>query len=369
MRFDEKKYNDVLTDAFEKNKHMKPSFVSLISLVPEKGEKYVATVLCKNKSGRDVCICINNSASKTLLYYSDDGTIEYIGNLTEPDHSYTGGCYYIEDGCVYGFPRNSNKLLKISVDEKSIDEIDIGLDASADIADRKPSLGHHYGGVLVGDNLICPPRASKYVLIIDIKNHSHKKIYNQIFESHHYNCAVLHPNGKVYFTPMQGSSVAEFDPQSEDIRLVGERVPAALFSGTVYTDGCIYCFSQHEGGLFRVDAANNKCVLVKDKAGDVPIGGSYGAITHYNGKIYNIPGNTKHFFEYDPRTNESRAFCTFDDGRFNRDKWAGGALLPNGNIFLTPCKGRFAAELIFEGEPMISEEMNEMIRTEYFKAF
>lgn len=366
MQFDE--YKDILLDTFEKNKDMKVTLVSLGPMLEmTANEKYVGCVYCMDKMGRGVCVCINNSASKTMLYYPETKTVEYIGDL-KLDHSYSTGVYYDADGCVYGFPRNSNKLLKIDINNKTVEEIDIALDASSDIANLKKHFGHHYGGTLVGDRIICPPRASKYALVIDLKNYTHEKIYSEIFEKNHYSCSVLHPNGKLYFMPLRSSAVAEFDPDNNEIRLIGEPSPLSLFGGAVYSDGCIYCFTHTDESIFRIDIANRKCEMVINKPNKGHANGSFGAIVHFNGKIYNIPGNSANFYEYDPRTNQSKIFCTFNDGRYYSAKWAGGVLLPNGNIFLVPCRGRFAAEISFDREPVISDDMLALIKAGRFNA-
>ncbi|MCH5249294.1 MAG: PQQ-like beta-propeller repeat protein [Lachnospiraceae bacterium] len=367
MQFDMHSYQAIMQNVFSANKDMNVIGVHVRRLISNvSSEKYIGCVYCKNQHGEEVCVNINNSASQTMLYYPETQKTEFIGSLPNLKFSYTCGAYYEKNGYAYGFPRNSNKLLRININEKTVEEIDIGLDHFK-IADKEILYGHHYGGALINDKIILPPRVgANYILCIDLNNYTCKKIFSPVLETNRFNGAILHPNGNIYFMPSNKSSVIEFDPLTENVGIIGQPVPVNLFGGTVYLDGCIYSFSQKEG-LYRIDIANSKTELVTDKAGDTPIGGCYGTITHFNGKIYGIPGNFSNLCEYDPVTEKARIYCTFDDGRFNKDKWAGGQLLTNGNIYMVPAFGRFVAEIVFDGEPVISEEMRGLIFSGKFK--
>lgn len=366
LHFDEERYYKILSETFHTNRDVKFSRISLAKLVTGGGEKYVGCVHCKNNFGEEICVNINNSAEKTMLYYPSDRRVEYIGNIAGLKFSYTGGGFCEEDGMVYGFPRNSNKVLKIDVNTKTVEEIDIGLPV-VPVEDKKIIFGHHYGGIMPG-NVICnPPRLSNELWLIDVKSKIYRCGQHEILKENNYNGAVLHPNGKIYFTPMKNSRVAEFDFIHSSIRTVGEPVSNALFGGITYTDGCIYSFSQNVG-LYRIDPKENKVEMICDKTvGNIPIYGSYGTICHYNGKIYNIPGNSVYLYEYDPEKNKCKTVFTFKDGRFNNAKWAGGTLLENGNIYLAPAFGRFAAEIEFHGKIDISEEMRQLTYGNYLK--
>lgn len=364
MLFDEQKYQKTLAETFHANRGMKFSHLALVKLVQRGGEKYVGCVHCKDNSGREICVNINNSAEKTMLYYPYERRVEFIGNLAGLKFSYTGGGFY--DGMVYGFMRNSNKLLKIDVNDKQVEEIDIGIPA-VQVESEKIIYGHHYGGIMLGNVIVTPPRLSNELYLIDVKAKTYKCKQHYLFDKNHYNGAVLSPNGKIYFTPMKRSCVAEFDLIHQTIRTIGESVSNALFGGITYADGCIYSFSQNVG-LYRINPHENKVEMIRDKTDDgILIGGSYGTICHYNGKIYNIPGNSANFYEYNPETDKCKVVSTFYDGRFNNAKWAGGALLENGNIFLVPAFGRFVAEIEFQGKVNISDNMRQLIYENYFK--
>lgn len=370
MQF-EKRYSEILLKSFEANKDIKPLYVSLISNVSsvvEAKEKYIGGVYCTDINNNEAFVCVNHSSNKSLLYYPGTQKIEYFGDL-KLFYSYACGVFYPVDGCVYGFPRISNRVLKIDINQKVSQEIDIDFDASSELEGKNVKVGHHYGGVLIDDIMISPPRYSNYILTIDLRNYTYQKIYFKELESNLYNSAILHPNGNVYFTPLGGSAFAEYNPRTEELNLIGERMDASFFGGTVYADGCIYCFSQGRGGLFRIDVNNKNVELIADKlSNDVFISGCIGAITHFNGNIYSIPGATNHCFEYNPRANVCREYCIFDDGRFNNAKWAGGALFSNGDICMSPAFGRFAAAIKFNKKPYVSEDMLNLMKSGYFKA-
>lgn len=359
-------YNEILSKTFSQNKSMVPLGLNLREKISDESSgKYVGCVYCKNQHGEEVCVNINNCAPQTMLYYPRTGKSEFIGNLPNLHFSYTCGAYYNKTNLVYGFPRNSNNLLKIDINNKTVEEIHIGLN---DIFSSNTVYGHHYGGVLTNGKIFIPPRMeANYILCIDPEKHTCKKISDPVLNVNKFNSAVMHPNGKIYLMPYNNSSVTEFDPLTESIKVIGNFVPVNLFGGAVYSDGCIYSFSQG-AGLYRIDPANNKTYLIADKAGNTPIGGCYGTVVHFNGKIYGIPGRSNNFCEYDPSTGKTRIYCQFDDGRFNDAKWAGGQLLTNGNIYMVPAFGRFTAEIAFSDSPNISDDMLNLIYSGYFKA-
>gem|GEM_PF-5505553 len=366
MLFDEQTYYKTLEETFRANREVKPSHIALVKLISGGEGKYVGCVHCKDNSGRELCVNINNSAEKTLLYFPAERRVEYIGNLTGLKFSYTGGGFCKEDGKVYGFLRNSNKILKADINALQVEEVDVGIPA-VPVEDKKIIFGHHYGGIMLGNVIVSPPRLHNELWLVDVKSKIYKRAQHEILEKNNYNGAVLHPNGKIYFTPMKGSRVAELDLNHTSIKTIGEPVADALFGGITYADGCIYSFSQNVG-LYRISPSENKVERIRDKTDDgILISGCYGTIVHYNGKIYNIPGNSEYLYEYDPASGKCRAVCQFKDGRFNAAKWAGGALLENGNVYLCPAFGRFVAEVEFEGEVKISDGMRQLIYENYFK--
>ncbi|MDL2288185.1 hypothetical protein LJC32_02255, partial [Oscillospiraceae bacterium OttesenSCG-928-F05] len=99
------------------------------------------------------------------------------------------------------------------------------------------------------------------------------------------------------------------------------------------------------------------------------ITGVYGTKLHFNGKLYGVPGNATCVFEYDPRTNTAEVVGRFDDGRYNQAKFAGGAVLPDGDIFLVPAFGRFAGKFVFDGAPKLSKTMKGLLKSPYFNGY
>ncbi|WP_029545258.1 PQQ-binding-like beta-propeller repeat protein [Selenomonas sp. AB3002] len=365
LLFDEEQYRKVLLRTFELNKDVNFKRISLVKCIAsESSEKYVGCVHCKNDNDEEVIVNINNSAPKTMLYYPKKCDVEFIGEIPGLHFSYTGGCTW-KNRHIYGFMRNSCRLLDIDINMKTVKEVDCSIDGSK--LNSRTVMGHHYGGVMKNDTLVIPPRLAEDVLLIDLEHQTCKQVRHSAFRDNNYNGAVLHPNGKVYFTPMHGSAVAEFDLENLSVRMVGERISNSLFGGAVYIDGCIYSFSQNKG-LYCIDPKRGCVELVLEKTEEgCQIFGSYGTVLHYNGKIYNIPGNSKYVYEYDPTKQNCKVVSTFNDGRFNTAKWAGGVLLENGNIYLTPAFGRFVCELHFDKKAIVSDDMRALIYSQYMK--
>jgi len=337
---------------------MKPQGIRLLYYFKE-GGKYVGCVHCHD--GDERCVCVCSSAEKALLWNCDIKQFSQVGCLKYLHFSYTGGIYYEKDKCVYGAPRNAEKLLRINTDTWEVSQI--GILDEADVTTNV--YGHHYCGRLVGNCLYCPPRLADYLLVINLDTYEIDKIYHPVFKDNCYNGAILHPNGKLYFTPMRGSRLAEFDPGSMSIRMIGPKISAYLFGGCTYSDGRIFSYSTK--GLYEVNLQEDTVRLICGETVEkIAIYGSYGTVLHYNGKIYNIPGDSPFFYEFEPKSMICRMLYRFSDGRFNKAKWAGGALLENGNIFLVPAFGRFAAEIVFDGEPQMDALLKGLVYSQYF---
>jgi hypothetical protein len=356
---DTKTYCNVLSETFAANADLKFSHFEILEQLGV-GGKYVGC--CQTPSG-DI-YCINNLSPNVLEY--KDGKCSFLGNIQGLKFGYSGGAYYPKDGCVYGFPRNSNKLLKIDPINHTAEEIPLDINYPMPI--KSPGVfNHHYGGALVGDYLLCVPRFSRDFLFIDLRDYSIKK--HTCASDVHCNGAVLHPNGNVYFTPYANSPVIAYDSNSGKFRRICNKIPINCFNGVTYVDGNVYSIGN--GGILKIDTEKDTAEIVLTKTVDgIPITGIYGTKLHFNGKVYGVPGNSIHLFEFDPVENICLSVGQFDDGKFNNAKWAGGSLMPNGDIFLVPAFGRYTAVCKFENsEIKFTDSMKNLLCSPYLNGY
>jgi hypothetical protein len=308
-------------------------------MVSPKGdrEKYTGAILHPN--GHVYCIPI--SAESILEYNPKSNTVSFFGELGVLDHAYSGGVYYSGDGCIYGFPRNANSLLKIDAERRTVKEIPIGT------AYKSTGIhgAHHYGGALYKNCLYCAPKKGNNILKIDLNTYQTEELAFQELQYREYSGAVLHPNGKIYFMPCN-SEVAALDPETEELRLIGDKMNGLFYNGYIFSDNNIY--SVGWGAVLKISVDTEDCAIVcKLSSDNVPLEHFYDAPLYTNGKMYVVPSGSDRVYEYSPTDNVCKVIGRFNDGIWNNIKWATGVALKD-CIFLAPCFGRFAAKMVFK---------------------
>jgi len=351
-------YCNTLRTTFEANSNIRFERIELLELLGE-GEKYVGAVT----HGNGNVYCIPNGTQSVLEYDVTSGEIDTFGYLPGLDFSYTGGAWYQKDNCIYGFSRNSNNLLRIDVEKRTVQEIPLKLD----YATIGGLHNHHYAGTIGGDYLYCAPRSAEHILRIRLTGYEITRIELPFFQDY-YNGAIALPNGMIVFIPHTNGHVLKLNPETLQLTAIGNPVPNSYFSGVVYSDGCVYSFGN--SGILKIDPINNtaEVVCMQTDTG-VKIRGFYGTKLHFNGKLYGIIGHSNDIIEYNPSSNTAIKVGEFNDGKYNYAKYAGGALLKDGNILLTPAFGRFVAKYVFSQEPILSAEMCNLLKSPYLSGY
>lgn len=272
----------------------------------------------------DFIYFIPNSFNKILKFNTYDFNYEFIDikDYNGENFEWTGGCLYKEK--IYGFPRRSNKLLCINPKNDNVNLIDLNIDY-----DRE----HHYGGVLTTDGIIYqPPRKNNTILMINLNNNTSSEIKicsNKIKLS--YISGKLHPNGLIYFLPEISEKVLVFNPKTKKFWFIGKRLNSMVFDVAIAPNGNMYGFSGYCKGILKIDPFKNKTEMI---CKDIGCPGSFGSKLTFNGKIYSIPGNGNHIYEFDPQTETIKIIYSFD--KSDNTKYASGSLTDNGNIICSP---------------------------------
>lgn len=336
------KYCDELKNFCEANIQYKP-ILKKVEIAKTNKFSWVGAQFHGNK-----IYFVPNGESEILIYDILSKQYQTYGNLPLADFKWTGGCKYNNN--IYCFPRSSNQLLEINLNSFENRLIDLNCNYLGE---------HHYGGVLTNDGVIYqPPRNTDHILKIDLNNFTTEKIYLSpkfLKLRFRYCGSVMHPNGMIYFLPEVGKVMC-FNPKTKHISYIGERVNAMCFDAKVFSDGNIYGFSAYSNGILKIDVINGKVEMIHNELSSK----SFGTKLGINGKLYNIPGDGNHFYEFDPVKDEISVIGDTSEIDL-KAKCAGGCIDKYGNIYCVPAHGKYMYILDFNNNNQISSELYNMI--------
>lgn len=296
------------------NRTLRPD-ISIINL-PQKQNRfqYVGAQYCNGR-----IYGIVNSAETMLVYDIHKNEFSFIGNFSDNDFKWTGGCIY--HGSIYMFPRAEQTLLSYNPDAKTFSEIE-----SSVVFENE----HHYGGVCTDEGFLYqPPRNSNHILKWDIKSKKSSKINIDTNKVFRYCGSVLHPNGYIYFIPEKEGRIIKMNIANEKIEYIGDAIDGFAFDCSILPDGNIYGF-RTDKGILKIDTQNDEVFILHD---DIYIG-AYGTKTGINGMIYSLPGYTNIMWEYDYINNSLKKIYSVNE--INNVYYAGGAVDLSGNIYAVP---------------------------------
>lgn len=273
---------------------------------------------------KDDCIYAIPNDMNAVLKHTINGNF-YIGDLENDPFKWTGGCLW--KGSLYGFPRTSNCLLKMSLDTELIQYVYMEKDYSKE---------HHYGGICTKEGIIYqPPRDSDHILVWDLKTASTRKIHLSPKSKHRefrYCGSVLCPNGYAYFLPELAERVIKLNTATEEWEFIGDRIDAMTFDAKIAVDGNIYGFSAYCDGILKINVTEDNVEMIHKEI--TP--GAYGTKLGVNGHLYSIPGDGEYIWDYDPLTDSLKSIYKFPY-KLNA-KYAGGTSLQNGEICAVPAR-------------------------------
>lgn len=314
--------------------------ITTINLEVDERYKWVGAVNYQNNM-----YCIPNTINKILKLNLENDQVSYLEFDNKNDNNefqWTGGCIYNDK--IYGFLRASNKLLCINPKTDEIKLIDLKLDYIGE---------HHYGGVCTQNGIIYQaPRNCNHILAINLNDFStHRIKLSTEFIKYRYLSGVQHPNGLIYFLPERNEKVLVLDPKNEKFYFIGNRINSMVYNGTIGEDNNIYGFSNCEKGILKVDTKNNTSKMICEEIG---ITGCYSNKLGLNGKIYGIPGNGKHFWEFDIKNQKAKKFLKVKENI--PAKCAGGVISKDGSIYTVPAFGNKIYKLEFNNKKCLSTE-------------
>ena len=180
---------------------------------------------------------------------NDNDAISSVG-----DDLGDGGCNYIGtvvsiDGCVYGIPQSSNRIIKY---EDAINDITSIVGEEADKAFYCCS-----GGAIGRDGCIYA-LANGRVLKIDTLYHDHCFVGDKldINVNHGAGDAILGIDGCIYWPPSYTRFTVKYDTRSNQASLVGDDFGNTFYkwiNGALAADGVIYCFPNEANQVLAID--------------------------------------------------------------------------------------------------------------------
>lgn len=254
-----------------------------------------------------------------ILKYKENKVI-YLGKVGDDLFKWTGGCVW--NDTLYCFPRTSNSLLKVSLENEKIKYIKIK---------EQYFQEHHYGGICTPSGVIYqPPRNSDHILVWDLKTESVRKINLNMYSEnkiYRYCGSVLHPNGYVYFLPEKGEKIIKLDIKTEKWVFIGTQLDAMVFDAKVAADGNIYGYSAYCQGILKINVEKEQTEMIHKEIR----AGAYGTKAGINGHLYSIPGDGDQVWDYDPLSDTLKSIYQFSYSL--KAKYAGGVSMQNGDIY------------------------------------
>lgn len=264
------------------------------------------------------------SDMNAVLKFTAKGSA-YLGKLGNNLFKWTGGCIW--NGCLYGFSRSSNNLLKMELDTEAMQLIPVG---------EAYAQEHHYGGICIKDGIVYqPPRDSDHILVWDLKTEKTAKLHlpsEPNAGTFRYCGSILHPNGYAYLLPELGEKVIKLNAATGAWSFIGKSIDAMVFDAKVAVDNRIYGFSAYCDGILRIDVDSEQVDMIHTEIRP----GAFGTKLGVNGHLYSIPGDGDAVWDYDPLSDSLE--CIYRFPQHVVEKYAGGITMRNGDICGMPAR-------------------------------
>lgn len=274
----------------------------------------------------DYLYCCPANGGQLMIYNLNRQTFSFGSTISAGKLLFSGIGKYGNN--VYCFPRRANSIVMHDCISNITREIDLGTEYEEE---------HHYCGVITSEGVVYqPPRNTNHILKIDLNDYSVEKIDISFSRSRiRYSGIVYHPNGYIYMIPEYNGKVMVLDPHTDKFRYIGPFWNDCRAVGpTVGCDGNIYAALIFSTGILKIDVQKNEVSIIHQSIRFASFG-----LESVDSKIIAFPSYTDKLYEVDIEREEVHEIGTVSR-LSEKAECAGASVDENGDIYVVPCYGR-----------------------------
>ena len=141
---------------------------------------------------------------------------------------------------------------------------------------------------------------ANHILKINLDTYETKKIgEGQIPKDYQYCGCIIHYNKMIYFFPQKDAQVMVLNPETEEIKFIGDKINSYCYGAAIADNGCIYGYTSYLKGILKINPYTECVNVLCEKIVET---GFYGTKLGKNGKMYSVPGDSNKIYEFDPKT-------------------------------------------------------------------
>ena len=305
-----------------------PSLTTLLDIGDKVKEKWNAFV----DGGDGFLYGIPSTARRVVKFNPLDKSLTEIGpDLGEGGYKWMCGVL-ANNSSIYCAPFRARHILKIDTIQGTVETLD-------DV--ELPEMGNCLweSGALAADNSIYyMPASACRIMRLNPDDDTLSSVGDDLGGGWgKYSGTVVGNDDYVYGIPNEARRIVKFDLTNPDvISTVGEeaRIWCRCRNGVLGGGGAIYAANRY-GQVLKVDTANSDYTWIGDSI-HLGIGTGWGdPIVGADKCIYWPPSSANRVLKFDPETQQLPSLVGDDLGG-GYDKWRGGALSPDGNIYCIP---------------------------------
>ena len=233
---------------------------------------------------------------------------------------------------------DANHILKINTNDGTVETLD-----NLELPELPEFCYMWASGALASDNFIYyMPRTARRIMRLNPDNDSLSSVGDDLEGGEFkYLGTVVGNDDCVYGIPYNAKRIIKFDPTNPDTTCtVGEESEEQFkyHNGVLASDGYIYAVKESGKVLLQIDSPRSRYTTtwIGDR---INVGNGRAGwgdpIVGIDKCIYWPPSYANRVLKFDPETQQLPSLVGDDLGEGN-DKWLGGALAPDGNIYCIP---------------------------------
>jgi hypothetical protein len=278
---------------------------------------------------------IPSSARRVVKFNLLDKSLTEIGpDLGDDGEKWKCGVL-ANTGSIYCAPYCADHILKIDTIQGTVETLD-----DVEVPETGGELWQS-GALATDNNIYYMPSSARRIMRLNPDNDSLSSVGDDLGEGlYKYSGTVVGNDDYVYGIPSHATRVIKFDPTNPDTTsTVGEEADEwfRCGNGVLAIDGNIYA-ANWNGQVLKVDTTSNNHTWIGDSIYYEGWEAGWGdPIVGVDKCIYWPPIFANRVLKFDPETQQLPWLVGDDLLGQGCEKWNGGALAPDGNIYCIPC--------------------------------